>query len=206
MIETKSLFDCFERDMAEEPSSQIERSEKFFKETAILQNKYNISHTHAACYVCNYDDDLLCHKFNNGCTCIETCRKIYDKENKMRELDTIQKMGKLNTVYAADEPGVGGANHVYFIEGNIVERPIRVTYGEHIQFQNGPRKDPQSAHGVLDTDLLEIVRDRLKSFQSGEFATDDNARALEHIEIALMYMNKRVEDRMARDVLGTYEK
>lgn len=124
----------------------------------------------------------------------------------MRELNTIQKIGKLNTVYAADEPGAGGANHVYFIEGNIVERPIRVTYGVHIQFQNGSRKDPNATHGVLDTDLLEIIRDRLNGFQSGKFATDDNAKALEHIEIALMYMNKRVEDRMARDVLGTYEK
>ena len=40
----------------------------------------------------------------------------------------------------------------------------------------------------------------------GDFATDDNAKALEHIEIALMYMNKRVRDRYERNVLGTYEK
>ena len=39
-----------------------------------------------------------------------------------------------------------------------------------------------------------------------EFATDDNAKALEHIEIALMYMNKRVMDRYERNVLGTYKK
>ena len=75
-----------------------------------------------------------------------------------------------------------------------------------IQFQCGPRKDPDSIHGWLDTDLLEIVRDRLKDFQNGPFATDDNAKALEHIEIALMYMNKRVEERAARGVLGTNTK
>lgn len=118
---------------------------------------------------------------------------------KMRELSTIQKREKLNTVYAVDEAGVGGANHEYAVkcgencEGRIV-------------FQNGPRKDPNSTHGVLDTDLLEIVRDRLKGFQSGEFSCRENACALTHIEEALMWMNRRVEDRIERQVLGTNTK
>lgn len=124
----------------------------------------------------------------------------------MRELNTIQKVEKLNKVFAVDEPGNGGANHAYMIEGVIAEEPIKKRFGERIQFQNGARKDPDATHGVLDTDLLEIVRDRLKGFQSGDFATDDNAKALEHIEIALMYLNKRVMDRYERSVLGTYEK
>lgn len=118
---------------------------------------------------------------------------------KMRELSTIQKREKLNTVYAVDEAGVGGASHEYAVkcgencEGRIV-------------FQNGPRKDPNSTHGVLDTDLLEIVRDRLKGFQSGEFSCRENACALTHIEEALMWMNRRVEDRIERQVLGTNTK
>ena len=124
----------------------------------------------------------------------------------MRELNTIQKVEKLNRVFATDVAGNGGANHEYMIHGVISETPIRETFGESIKFQNGARKDPNAIHGVLDTDLLEIVRDRLKGFQSGEFATDDNAKALEHIEIALMYMNKRVMDRYERNVLGTYQK
>ncbi|MDY4947783.1 MAG: ABC transporter ATPase, partial [Clostridium cadaveris] len=33
-----------------------------------------------------------------------------------------------------------------------------------------------------------------------------NAKALEHIEIALMYANRRVEDRIERNVLGTNNK
>lgn len=59
---------------------------------------------------------------------------------------------------------------------------------------------------MLDTDLLEIVRHRLQCFQDGDYATQDNARALQHIEEALLWMNKRVTDRIARGVLGTYEK
>ena len=75
-----------------------------------------------------------------------------------------------------------------------------------IQFQNGARKEENSIHGVLDTDLLEIVRDRLKAFQEGQFATRENAIALTHIEEALMWMNRRVEDRIERNVLGTNNK
>lgn len=116
----------------------------------------------------------------------------------MKKLSTIQKREKLNEVYVADETGVGGANHEYIVMCD--DEPIEIA------FQNGPRKDKSSVHGVLDTDLLEIVRDRLKCFQSGEFACRENACALTHIEEALMWMNRRVEDRIERNVLGTNNK
>ena len=126
----------------------------------------------------------------------------------MRELNTIQRREKLNKVYAIDEKGNGGANHKYLIAANgritgdpVSERPLC-----DICFQNGARKLHDSVHGVLDTDLLEIVRDRLKGFQSGEFATRENAIALTHIEEALMWLNHRVEDRIERNILGTNNK
>lgn len=118
-----------------------------------------------------------------------------------RKLSTIQKRENLNTVYAIDEAGCGGASHVYRITPNGGEYP-----SQDIQFQNGPRNSEDSIHGVLDTDLLEIVRDRLKGFQSGEFSCRENACALTHIEEALMWMNRRVEDRIERNVLGTNNK
>ncbi len=122
----------------------------------------------------------------------------------MRKLNTIQKVENLNIVKAMDERGNGNANHLYKIEAIVPDdEDIPFTL---IQFQNGARKDPAAITGIIDTDLLEIVRDRLKGFQSGDFATEDNAEALKHIEIALMYMNKRVMDRYERNVLGTYEK
>lgn len=118
---------------------------------------------------------------------------------KERELSTIQKREKLNKVFATDEKGNGGANHSYTIVGNDLNLC-------NIQFQNGARKLEDSIHGVLDTDLLEIVRDRLIGFQQGEFATRYNAIALTKIEEALMWMNRRVEDRIERNVLGTNNK
>lgn len=118
----------------------------------------------------------------------------------MRELSTIQKREKLNNVYAVDEPGAGGANHKYGIYASPAE--LLAT----INFQNGPRKEETSIPGVIDSDLLEIVRDRLKSFQAGPYACRENACALTHIEEALMWMNRRVEDRIERNVLGKNEK
>ena len=122
----------------------------------------------------------------------------------MRELNTIQKREKLNIVRAIDEKGNGNANHVYQIDLQTIEDDCNMV--SIISFQNGARKLKTSTHGVLDTDLLEIVRDRLIGFQSGTFATEYNAKALEHIELALMYMNRRVEDRIEREVLGTNNK
>lgn len=123
----------------------------------------------------------------------------------MRELNTIQKREKLNKVYAVDEKDNGGANHRY----KITSEPDEKNTEQHvvtIQFQDGARNEWCSIRGVIDTDLLEIVRDRLKGFQSGEFSCRENACALTHIEEALMWMNRRVEDRIERNVLGTNNK
>lgn len=124
------------------------------------------------------------------------------KGDKMLKLSTIQKRENLNEVCSCDEIGPGNAHHDYSIIWNV----DGFICSQGIKFQKGPRKDSNSEHGVLDTDLLEIVRDRLKDFQSGEFASRENACALTHIEEALMWFNKRVEDRIERNVLGTYEK
>lgn len=120
------------------------------------------------------------------------------------KLSTIQKREKLNTVLVVDEKGNGGAHHKYVIESN--DHNDELFRATEIVFQNGARKLPDSIHGVLDTDLLEIVRHRLQCFQQGEFATRENAIALTHIEEALLWMNKRVEDRIERNVLGTNNK
>ncbi|EPY2275156.1 ABC transporter ATPase [Clostridium sporogenes] len=122
----------------------------------------------------------------------------------MKELNTIQKREKLNEVYALDDKGPGGANHVYMIckKGEEILDSVLVD----IQFQKGPRKEDSASNGVLDTDLLEIVRHRLIAFQEGPYASDYNAKALTHIEEALMWLNRRVEDRIERNVLGTNNK
>lgn len=127
----------------------------------------------------------------------------------MRKLNTIQKRENLNEVFAIDEIGPGGANHQYVVvPHDTTMTNIVIGYNNlaEINLQKGPRKDENSQHGVIDTDLLEIVRDRMKAFQAGPFASEYNEKALEHIELALMYLNRRVEDRIERNVLGKNEK
>lgn len=124
----------------------------------------------------------------------------------MKKLNTIQKRENLNEVYRMGEEGPGGAYHDYGINIGPETPDSDEDTMVLIEFQKGPRKDPESRHGVLDSDLLEIVRDRLKCFQNGPYATRENACALTHIEEALLWMNKRTEDRIERNVLGTYEK
>lgn len=128
----------------------------------------------------------------------------------MNKLSTIQKREKLNDIYAVDEKGNGGANHRYIVCGKdeTAWQNGATSIGVYadLQFQNGARKLPDSIHGILDTDLLEIARDRLQAFQAGPFSSRENAVALTHIEEALMWMNRRVEDRIEREVLGTNQK
>lgn len=117
----------------------------------------------------------------------------------------IQRNNNLNDIVYDDVVGPGNGRHHYqvFLKGNAE------TVASHlldIQFQEGPRKDVNSISGVLETDLLEIVRHRLQCFQDGEYRTRENACALTHIEEALMWLNKRIEDRAERGVLGTIGK
>jgi hypothetical protein len=116
-----------------------------------------------------------------------------------QKLKTIQKRYNLNQVFVYDEKHpINSGHHQYLIQ--IGEKPNHLVF---IQFQNGPRKEEGSESGILDVDLLEIVRHRLQSFQAGPYATRENAIALTHVEEALLWMNKRVEDRADDNKLGT---
>jgi hypothetical protein len=122
----------------------------------------------------------------------------------MREI-TDHKVNGLNealNIRAIDEPGLGGANHVYEISydtGNTGGKVLTVP------FQNGGIKDV-GVNGISIEALLAIAADRLKSFQSGQFSTRENAVALTHIETAMLWLHKRTHDRMRRGVEGTLQK
>ena len=130
----------------------------------------------------------------------------------MKQLSTIQKLENLNDVFAIDVPGPGGAHHLYQVckhntgriseeDGTFRTRPENMVLT--VQMQYGGRNAGGSISGAVDADLLEIVRDRLRDFQAGPYSCRENACALTHIEEALMWLNRRVEDRITRGVLGT---
>lgn len=131
----------------------------------------------------------------------------------MRTL-TDHKVNGLNEaleIKVLDEPGQGGACHEYRIElkdnsGIVAQSPDSpVVLSWRISFQNGPVKE-FGFNGLSQEALLAIVIDRLRSFQAGTFSCRDNAIALTHCEDALMWLQKRTRDRMARGVEGTNQK
>ena len=121
----------------------------------------------------------------------------------MRKLTDHLVPGKaaVNDVVALDEPGDGGANHKYGIDlmgGDSCSGPV-------VSFQNGPIGEV-GVNGIQNEDLMAIVIDRLRGFQSGKFACRENAIALTKLEEAMMWLKKRTMDRIARGVEGTHSK
>lgn len=132
----------------------------------------------------------------------------------MRTIDD-HKVNPANDTLAIavmDEPGSGGANHLYQITGFDTRTnpsdPFLVRHGAPAQhatvlFQNGPIAEV-GVNGVTHEALLAIVADRLRSFQKGPFACKANACALTHIEEAQHWLQQRTIERMRRSVEGTH--
>lgn len=77
-----------------------------------------------------------------------------------------------------------------------------------IEFCKGNKDDAESFNqkGVFSQSLLEVVRRYLTSVNQGELATRETSMAITKIDEALMWLNKRAEDRKARGVQGSYKK
>ena len=104
-------------------------------------------------------------------------------------------------IEVVDEPGAGGANHLYRIWAESDEgRP----HLRDIRFQNGPIPE-NGINGLTQEALLAIVIDRLESFQKGMFPNEHNRAALNSCRDALGFLHGRTEDRIARDVEGKME-
>lgn len=102
------------------------------------------------------------------------------------------------TITVLDEPGAGGANHVYRCS---LGSPVQVV---DICFQNGPIAE-NGVNGITQEVLLAICADRLRSFQAGPYACRENALALTKIEEAQHWLHHRTLARMARGVEGTHK-
>ena len=114
-------------------------------------------------------------------------------------------------ILVLDEPGHGGANHVYAISGmdltrNTAVQQVTETYPDDsavIVFQCGAINE-HGVNGVTQEVLLAIVCDRLRSFQKGPFSCRENAIALTKIEEAQHWLQQRTIARMRRGVEGTH--
>jgi hypothetical protein len=75
----------------------------------------------------------------------------------------------------------------------------------YIRFQDGPIKE-DGVNGAQIEDFIGIMIDRLNQFQNSEFRCRENACAITKLEEALMWLNKRTQDRKLRGVEGTSNK
>ena len=108
----------------------------------------------------------------------------------MEKINTVQKADLINEVYRIGEQQQDGAYDTYAIvkiEHEENENPIIAT----VKFQKGPRSAKTSRHGILDHELIEIVKDRLELIQKGKYASEENRIALFLLEEALKWLGKR---------------
>ena len=116
---------------------------------------------------------------------------------------TSHKLNGLNDaliINVLDEPGHGNACYEYQIT-KFVRHDDDIELC-NIQFQKGPIQE-HGVNGISNESLLAVVEDRLIGFQAGEYACRENALALTAIQEAMMWLQKRTRDRLARGVEGT---
>lgn len=112
-----------------------------------------------------------------------------------------------------DEPGSGGANHLYHITGfdskSNPSDPWTARNGSSakystVLFQNGPIVE-SGTNGITHEVLLAILIDRMEGFQRGKYATIENQIALDHLRSAQNTLKFRTQQRLSRGVEGTHK-
>jgi hypothetical protein len=79
--------------------------------------------------------------------------------------------------------------------------------GINISWQEGPlgRGDERKApNGAFVETVIDIARQRIQYYQDSKFKCRENAIAITKLEEALMWLNKRTQDREKRNVEGTH--
>jgi hypothetical protein len=103
-------------------------------------------------------------------------------------------------IRVCDEPGPGGAHHAYQIlpfdwESRPGIRPLTLI------FQKGGIAEA-GVNGLTNEALLAIVKHRLECFQAGPFPCEENASALQAVDVALDALHCRTKARRDRGVEG----
>lgn len=90
----------------------------------------------------------------------------------------------------------------------ITNEGIQEGKGTTILFCKGNKEDENvfRQEGVFSESLLQVVKEYLTCVNVGEMATRETSMVITKLDEALMWMNKRAEDRKLRGVQGTYQK
>jgi hypothetical protein len=90
----------------------------------------------------------------------------------------------------------------------ITDAGIEDGEGIEIVFCKGNKEDASMLRqeGVFSETLIQSVKTYLETVNVGPLASRDTSMVITKLDEALMWMNKRSEDRKLRDVQGTYNK
>jgi hypothetical protein len=90
----------------------------------------------------------------------------------------------------------------------VTSQGIEDGEGVTILFCKGDRNDESKLRqeGVFTETLLQTALQYLQSVNIGPLSTRETSMAITKIDEALMWINKRAEDRKLREVQGTYQK
>lgn len=80
--------------------------------------------------------------------------------------------------------------------------------GLEIVFCKGNKQDESALRqeGLFTETLIQTAKTYLESVNVGEMATRETAMAITKLDEALMWIDKRAQDRILREVQGTYKK
>jgi len=126
-------------------------------------------------------------------------RQITDHKNNKFNRECV-------SVVTADERASDNAHHKYEIRVTAADKNGCVppeTFVEvcQLNFQNGGLKEV-GANGITDQALIAIVLDRIRSFNDGQFRCRENSMVITKLEEAMLWMEKRSNDRARRGVEG----
>ncbi len=95
--------------------------------------------------------------------------------------------------------------------GNPAGGYVRGT-GLEVRWQEGPLgrgEDRQEPNGAFVETVIAAAKQRIEYYQraaNGRFACEENEAAIQHLDVALEFLNQRTQQREARGVEGTHER
>lgn len=158
----------------------------------------------------------FCTVYSTNHDAYETVYKyILDIINKVKEYKTMnnnepnQKEKKFiygeskgcTAIYAVDEPSPNNNSYHEFIINYEPDSKTTELLGK-IKLQNGNFAE-FGHNGIFTEHLLVIARDCLERFNTSKYACQENTLAINNINNALMWLNKRTAERVKRGVYGT---
>jgi hypothetical protein len=90
----------------------------------------------------------------------------------------------------------------------VTDNGIEDGEGIELLFCKGNKEDASvlRQEGVFTETLVQVAKQYLESVNKGEMATRETSMVITKLDEALMWINKRAEDRKLRGVQGTYQK